>query len=44
MTFSHFIAQPKSMLCRKLIKNFFEEDFADFDFDWLPKCFKNINT
>ena len=25
MTFSHYMAQPKSMLCRKLLKNFIEE-------------------
>ena len=39
MTFFPYMAQPKSMLCRKLIGNFIEEDFRDFDYDWLPKCF-----
>ena len=28
MTFSHYMAQPKSMLCRKLIRKFVEEDFG----------------
>ena len=31
MTLSQHLAQPKSMLSRKLIRSFFEEDFADFD-------------
>ena len=44
MTFSHYMAQPKSMPCRKLVKNFIEEDFGDFDYNWLPKCFRHINT
>ena len=44
MTFSHYMAQPKSMLCRKLKRNFIEEDFGDFDYNWLPKCFGNINV
>ena len=44
MTFSHYMAQPKSMLCRKLIRKFVEEDFGDFDYNWLPKCFEYINT
>ena len=42
MTFSHYMTQPKSMLCRKLIKNFIEEDFGDSDYNWFPKCFGNI--
>ena len=28
MTFSHYMTQPKSMLCRKLVRNFIEEDFG----------------
>ena len=42
--FSHYMAQPKSMLCRKLTRKFIEEDFGDFDYNWLPKCFRHINT
>ena len=41
-TFSHYMAQPKSMLCRKQIRKFFEEDVGDFDCNWLPKCFRHI--
>ena len=44
MILSHFMAQPKSMLCRKLIRKFIEEDFGDFDYIWLPNCFIHINT
>ena len=44
ITFYHYMDQPKSMLCRKLVRNFFEEDFGDFDYSWLPKCFRHINT
>ena len=43
MTFLHYMAQPKSMLCRKLVRSFFEEDFGDFDYNWLPNCFRHIN-
>ena len=43
MTLSHYLAQPNSMLCRKLIRNFIEEDFGDFDYDWFPKRFGNID-
>ena len=43
MPFSHYMAQPKTMFCRKLIRNFIEEDFGDFDYTWLPKCFGNVN-
>ena len=44
MTFSHYMAQPKSMLCRKKVRTFFEEGFGDFDYTWLPNCFRYINT
>ena len=44
ITFFHYIIQPKSMPCRKLIINFFIEDFGNFDYNWLPNCFRNINT
>ena len=43
MTFSHQLDQPKSMLCRKLVINFTEEDFGEFDCNWLANCFKKIN-
>ena len=44
MTFSHYMAQPKSMLCRKLERNFIEEDFVNFDYNRLPNCFRHMNT
>ena len=43
MTFSHHMDQPKSMLCRKLVINFIEEDFGNFDYNWPPNCFRKIN-
>ena len=43
MTFSHYMLQPKSMLCTKLIRNFIEEDYGNFDYNWLPNCFRHIN-
>ena len=43
-TFFLHMEQPRSMLCRKLERNFFEEHFGDFDYKWLPKCFRHINT
>ena len=39
MTFAHYKAQTRSMLCRKLERNFFEADFGDFDYNWLPIFF-----
>ena len=42
ITFSHYMTQPKSMIQRKLIKNFIKEDYGNFDYNWLPKCFRNI--
>ena len=42
ITFFHYMEQPKSMLCRKLIQNVIGEDYGVFDSYWLPKCFRNI--
>ena len=33
---------PKSMLRRKLIRNFIEEDFGDFEYKRLPNSFRHI--
>ena len=44
VSFTRYMIQPKSMLCRRLIKNFIEENYGNFDYNWLPKCFRNINT
>ena len=43
MTFSHYKAQPKSMFCRKLVRNSIEGNFEVFDHKWLPKCFRHAN-
>ena len=33
--------QPKSMLCRKLVKNFIEEENnVDYEYKWLPNSVK----
>ena len=34
-TFSHCMTQPRSMLCGKLERNFFEEDFGGLEQNWL---------
>ena len=44
ITLSHYRDQPRSMLCRKLERKFIEEDFGAFDYNWLPNCFRHINT
>ena len=49
ITISHYVEQPRSMLCRKLERNYIElgdpppEDFEDFDYKFLPECFRHIN-
>ena len=42
ITFSHYMAQPKTMLCRELVRNFIEEDFGNLDYNWLPNCIRHI--
>ena len=44
ITLFHYMDQPKSMIQRKLIKKVNEEDYGNLDYNWLPKCFGNINT
>ena len=42
MSFHHYFEQPKSMLCRKLIRRFHEstqDEIYVFDYKWLPDCF-----
>ena len=36
ITIFHYMDQPKSLLCRKLVRIFIEEDFGDFNYIWLP--------
>ena len=46
ITISHYVEQPKSMLCRKLERNHIEEDDPDlggFGYIFLPECFRHIN-
>ena len=35
ITFFLYMAQPNSKLCRKLFRRFIEEDFGNFDYNWL---------
>ena len=42
MTLQSYIKQPRSMLCRKFEKNYIEEDYSLFDYNFLPWCFRNI--
>ena len=44
ITFFHYMEHPRSMLCRKLEKNIFEENFKSFDYNWLPDCSGQMNT
>ena len=48
VTISHYVKQPRSMLCRKLEKNSIEEDdpppdYSDFDYNFLPEFFRHLN-
>ena len=41
MSFIHYMKQPKSLLCRKLVKKFIEEEnFEDYEYKWLSNCVK----
>ena len=41
ISFFHYKKQPESMLYRKLVKKFFEEEnFEDYEYEWLPNCVK----
>ena len=47
-TISHYVEQPRSVLCRKLERNHIEEgdpppDYRNFDYKFLPECFRHIN-
>ena len=39
ITKKHYLEQPKSMLCRKLIRRFHESTSQDFEYKWLPDSF-----
>ena len=41
---SHYVNQPRSMLCRKVERNYIEEEEpGDFDYKFLPECFRHVN-
>ena len=42
MTLQHYMKQPRSMLCRKLERNYQIVDNRDFDYNFLPYCFRHI--
>ena len=47
ITLQHYMKQPRSMLCRKLERNYIAEndtpnDDRDFDYNFLPYCFRDI--
>ena len=42
LTRQHYLEQPNSMLCRKLIRRFHESTSQDFEYKWLPYSSKNL--
>ena len=47
MTLQHYMKQPRSMLCRKLERDYIKENYQivdnkDFDYNFLPYCFRHI--
>ena len=49
ITLQHYMKQPRSMLCRKLEINYIEENYQmvdnrDFDYNFLPYCFRYIGS
>ena len=42
ITQKHYLEQPKSLLCRKLIGRFHESTSQDFEYSWLPDSFKKM--
>ena len=48
ITLQHYMEQPRSMLCRKLERNYIAEndppnDDRHFDYNLLPYCFRHID-
>ena len=41
MTLQHYMTQPRSMLCRKLERDYQIVDGRDFDYNFLPYCFNH---
>ena len=47
MTLQHYMKQPRSMLCKKLERDYIEENYQmvdnrEFDYNFLPYCFRHI--
>ena len=42
ITRENYLEQPKSMLCRKLIRRFHESTSQDFEYKWLPDYFNYL--
>ena len=41
LTYTHYMEQPKSMICRKMKRRFFDvksEYINDFEYNWIPVC------
>ena len=43
ITFSHYMTQPKSVIEKNYMKISIREENGDFNYNWLPKCFRHIN-
>ena len=41
-TLQHYMKQPRSILCRKLERNYIAENDRDSDYNFLPYCFRHI--
>ena len=44
VSFNQYMIQPKSMLCRRLIKIIVEESYGNSDYNWLQIVFRNKNN
>ena len=42
ITRQHYLEQPKSLLCRKLIRRFLLSTPLDFEYNWLPDSYKEL--
>ena len=42
ITRQHYLDQPKSMLCRKMVRRFHESTSQDFEYERLPDSFKDL--
>ena len=42
MTLQHYMKQPRSILCSKLERKYNAQNDRDFDYNFLPYCFRHI--